>query len=847
VFTQLHYSFTTTSLRSKEERPTIIMPSPGRRFKNEGLTSSSRRWAAVVAAALLYRSIAAFAPPPPPREGRGGGGTRRFQSGGNSHGGGDHGGAGGGAPPPPPGAIASRWDFFHNGDEDGAGRAVVPTGTGRDGPTPEDEEGTAEERPARLTTAATGVQPPLGGGSPRTSTIPRGGGAAGGGGRNDVLRGGKTVLARASQFWTSTADAATARVRGAFQSKQSKREDELLHQLRTMAVRQVSVPNSTVLPPEVIRMAVKRSGMVGQPLRTDRVQELARNLKRWYVRQGYVLHSVTGATLKPETATAEITVEEPVVSGMPVNIVVCREMVIDEETGEAISLRQFRKRRLEEQKMAVPSQRPGPPPGGSAATSSAAENFNTTLVPTRGRTRATRVAKALGLHPGQPFQWSDERWRKIASSGVFSKILRASPERTTDGGVCLQVYAMEPPARHLEYGIGKSIWTNSWEGEVDFDWRNLFGGGESVGVLVRRGTKDAAPSIRIKYGDDKFGLEGGYDVEVFSDFLGDTATNPSPSSSSGDNHGDGADDFSTAMMDELDQDSLLNRRGATVRLRNPISPNWIANSVASASVERTSTTTGRQESIGSATLTLGPFRRLLPLDARTSITSTLTGGTRFRGIGSSEGPPASMAADSSSASGKKAGDDLRGGAAGGGFSLAGHSSPSWWGGTEFLPYSSASATARQILPISVSASSTSPSPSGGRAPPPITLAFQHTVSTATPNIPRHEARAMANAAQIRGASPDGPAAATVRGTTEVRVPVAAPIAGSGTVVLFGDWFVVQPHQGGGTSSSSPFYTKSSIGIGLRKTVQGLPLKYDFCYSSEGKFKSMFGLGPDFDV
>jgi len=99
---------------------------------------------------------------------------------------------------------------------------------------------------------------------------------------------------------------------------------------------------------------------------------------------------------------------------------------------------------------------------------------------------------------------------------------------------------------------------------------------------------------------------------------------------------------------------------------------------------------------------------------------------------------------------------------------------------------------------------------------------------------------MGNSAQIRGAAPDDMASSAVKGTTEIRLPVAAPRVGSGTVVLFGDWFCVQK------DTNSPFYSKSSIGVGLRKNVQGLPLKYDVSYS-EGKIKTMFGMGADFDV
>jgi len=262
-----------------------------------------------------------------------------------------------------------------------------------------------------------------------------------------ILHGGKTVITRVTTFWKSKIGDAIISVKGRFQSKETKKQQELLERLQIMPVRQVVIQNSTVLPPNVVRTAVKRSGLIGSPLKMDRVQELSRNLKRWYTRQGYILHSVTGATLDPKTATASISVEEPVVSALPVEIVFCKEKVIDQETGELMTFKKYREKKLKELEKKS---------GGFSRFQSVdlkidRKDLNTTLVTTSGQTKASKIAKALKLNPGQPFQWRDNRWSKIASSGVFSKIIKASPEPASDGGVCLQVYAMEPPPRHLEY------------------------------------------------------------------------------------------------------------------------------------------------------------------------------------------------------------------------------------------------------------------------------------------------------------------------------------------------------------------------------------------------------------
>lgn len=565
------------------------------------------------------------------------------------------------------------------------------------------------------------------------------------------------LLSILSEFWESSFAKASSNIRKFF-SKRDDKDDELLEKLRTTPVRAVTVPNSTVLPPDVIRVAVKRSGQIGNPLRADRVQEIAKSIKRWYIRNGYVLHSVSGAVLKADSAVAEITVDEPIVSIIPVEITVCKEMIID-ENGDLVTFRQY----LEQQKNKR-SFRHG---------RIEKKNLNTTFVEASGRTSPSKVARAMNLRPGGAFQWNSARWDKVATSGIFSDILRVTPRRLNDGSVQLQVYATEPPPRHLEYGLGKSLYTGSWEGEVDFEHTNLFGGGEVVGLVVRRGTRDVEPSVRLRYSDDRFGLGRGFDFEVFSDFLGDNAGDLAGSSSA-----DGM---------RLESSDLCFRKGTTVRINDPIKARFAKNRL-QASLERTSSRSGKHENIGSTTITLGPLRLPLPLDARASLVTSVTGGARL-------GDP---------------GDDVT-----------------------IMPYTSGSATTRQLFPLS------DPSKDIHGSSP--VLALQHTVAASSRNLPRHEAKAMGVSSQIRGCGPDGGATSSLKGTAELRFPVSLPRLKNGAVVLFGDWYFIQENH------FDSFRGKSSIGFGFRKNVQGLPLKYDVCYTSDGKVKTMFGLGPDFDA
>eukprot|EP00980_Cylindrotheca_fusiformis_P009715 scaffold2143_cov125-Cylindrotheca_fusiformis.AAC.17 len=588
---------------------------------------------------------------------------------------------------------------------------------------------------------------------------------------NNVVKGAQVTGTQVTNYWKSAFQNIRNKVGQLFKSKEQKKEEELMEALKTMPVQSVAIPPSSVLPSEVVRVAVKRSGMLGNPLRTDRVEEVARILKRWYNSKGYVLHTVTGATLKPETATAIITVEEPKIANEPVGVTIVKEMIVDEDTGDLLTYRQYREKHAARKSFRHDRIEKS--------------ELNTTYVPIGGRTSADKIARAMKLQPGKPFRWDNSRWRSIATSGIFSNILTAGPGRTKDGQVSLQVYATEPPPRHLEYGMGKSLYTGAWEGEIDFEHQNLFGGGESVGLIVRRGTTDAAPSVKIQYKDDRFGLEGGHELEIFTDFIGENDDSKKAEKTD-------EETSENALKLDYDHDALFNRRGATFRLKNPIDPKYIRNSVASLNAERTSSRTGLHENLGSATLTLGPFRQLLPMDARASISTTLTSGTRL-----------GQATNSSAVFGY----DLR-------------------------PYTQVSATARQVFPLA--------SISGDQRKP-LSLAFQHIVTAATPNLPRHEAKAMAISAQVRGVKPDGSATSTVKGTAELRIPFGVPMLGDASMLFFGDWFYVQKDH------SAPFYSKSSVGVGLRKIVQGLPLKYDLSYTSEGDLKQFFGLGLDFDA
>lgn len=314
-------------------------------------------------------------------------------------------------------------------------------------------------------------------------------------------------------------------------------------------------------------------------------------------------------------------------------------------------------------------------------------------------------------------------------------------------------------------------------------------------MIVRRGAKDPEPTIIVRYTDDKFGLDRGYDFEIFSDNLSlndDEVDTPQPNV-------DVEVDSHSSSIDST-SDALLNRRGLKLSLRGPIPTRMIRQNAASISLERTMTKLGHHESIGSGTVVLGPFIRVLPLGARTSITTTTTSGARLR---------------------NKENDQS--------FSV--------------LPYTSATVLSRQVFPLLTDMYSTM---NGGL----IKLALQESIFSASSNLPHHEATAAGNSARVRGdKKSNGSVDASITGTAEIRIPITVPLGKDPqdtNFVVFADWMGAKHKYSSGYDKQSMF-KKSSYGIGIRKSIQGIPLKYDVTFSKDGKVGHFLGLGFDWDL
>jgi len=518
-----------------------------------------------------------------------------------------------------------------------------------------------------------------------------------------------------------------------------------------------------------------------------------------------------------------------------------KEMV-KEEDGSLISLGRYRQREKKLKRVAVPASRSSGGGGG-------ARELNTTFVETATRTRGSeKWYRGMGLIPGEAFRWSEERWRRcMVRSGIFRRILRAEPVTLEDGTVQLQVIAEESPARSLEYGVASSLYTGAWEGEMDFQHGNLLGAGENIGITVSRGTKDPEPSIRIHYQDDQFGAAGGYQITLFNDYIGD---DESSSSSSLDK---------SQTSSKRDGDEPLLRRGATLEFPHL---QYFKTSKAKMGLERVTTSKGHGEKILTGTFDVGPYVRHYNDDddsgSRTSWKMTLDAGGRR-----SNDAAAGFAIDDE--------ERLSFGGGGGG------------GGVVSLPlFANLVATARHVFPFA-SSDTTSSLPS---------LALEHKAGAGV-NLPRHLAKAVGVAARVRGykVGSNGPLRSFLGGTAEVRLPVREDwfglrrlsMMGEVSVCVFGDWLYADGvvgqrvggsgvrglKRGGGDGmregklgsdgegederergyilGSGGMFRKGSVGVGLRASIQGIPVKYDLCVTQEGKIGSFFGIGKDFDV
>ena len=559
----------------------------------------------------------------------------------------------------------------------------------------------------------------------------------------------------------------------------TKEEKEAKKLADTTIVKSVAAPNSTVLPPSALADAGRQSGLLGGKFVPETVQGCAARVDQWYRRAGYLANSVTGATLDADAGVAKLEVEEATVSSKPVDIVCVKEVAIDDRTGETMPISAMRRKLILD--------------GGGDNDGSV--SFNTTIVETKGKTKPAAIAAAMNLRPGEPFKFDPSRWNNRIESasggGVFSRVWNLAPVRTPDGSVQLRVVATEAPARNLEYGVTKSLYNDIWEGEVGFSHGNLFGGGERLDLMVRRGTREPHPSFNAKFTGNALTPEAAYDLEAFNEYIGVSG------------HEGGAS----------------SRRGLTVRF-----PRLLSRRVrGSASIEKTAarTAAGEHDHLIHSSFDIGPYYQKLPSGGRSSIQATANVGGKFdlskmkKGIATTLGgmtPYSSYAATA----------------------------------RQIFPLSSSSSSTNKP-PITLAlqhraTASTSELPQHES----LAIGFATRVRGYSPKMNGPLSSSIVGTAEIRI-----PVTLPANGLVNDGSIVIFSDWMAASRWTIRDIKNKVKSKTGMSSASAPLLSKpmkkASAGIGLRSVLQGIPVKVDFTITDEGKVGANMALGPDFNV
>lgn len=647
-------------------------------------------------------------------------------------------------------------------------------------------------------------------------------------------------------------------------SKQKENQSDQQKILSSTIVQSVSAPKSELLTPDDITQCAKESNLIGGTLTPETLELTAKKINNLYLEQGYVMNCVTGATLVPATQDSE----QPGNDGH-VELKV-REVKLakpQNRKSSSVRIRFVEKLSDDDEK-------------GDDGTSTSLSDQTYKIV--SGRTRPSKIARMVKQLPGSHFQILPERWAQLATypargvvggdgrvggrkSAIFSTIHAVRPIPTSPDTVDLEIVATENKPLSLEYGVTKSLYSDQWEGELDLKHTNIFGGGEVATINARKGRSirpDNGPgkkgwknivshrpvSWKMSIKDDYFGgRDAGYDFEVFRDYVG-VGGNGGVIEQEIDEFPDG--NALETKQRKSSEESYPPLTGAMLklRLRQPFHQFLLPKAISARfeCVDRF-TMNDTAQCMASVSTDFGPYHKsveLLTRPIRSSFSAISTFGRKWN-----------------------VGAMLENGS----------------GDANSLPYAAGTITTMQSMPLSSERSSI----------PSTDLILRHIVSASTTHLPRHEAITLGLASRIRGYrynyqlssmkqpqqnTRDGREKGKLRllktflkgdgrdqfippialskaisGTVEVRIPfervVPQPIVGSGTVVVFGDWCVAQAQQS--SSSTSPQgetenfeqpFRQSSIGIGLRKVVQGIPLKMDACVTEHGTKGLFFGIG-----
>lgn len=373
---------------------------------------------------------------------------------------------------------------------------------------------------------------------------------------------------------------------------------------------------------------------------------------------------------------------------------------------------------------------------------------------------------------------------------------------------------------------------------------------------MKRGARDPEPSVQIKFQDDKFGNPHGYSFELFQDYIGPDSNQPN--SNQNNDH---------EIISESEDNPLLTRRGLTFRFSSPFPQSLLERSALSASFERTSTRTGVQENLGSTTFSFGPMVKSWPSEARHSILTTLTTGARLLKSSLIERPYVAgtiiarqivpltnnnqsnnvelafrHALTTSSSNlprheANAAGVSTR--VRGFQSDNNGPISSSLMGTTEIrIPFN--------IDKLRVGSGSMIffadwllAQPHSEFAKPP----ESKPVFSTPPTFTEEEKEPLLPPPELASDSEVSTTSSSASSIPSFAVPPDQDLRGG----AFSSFFSKSNLSKVTPPKALDVFRKGSVGIGLRKTIQGIPVKYDLSLTHDGKVGAFFGIGRDFDV
>ncbi|CAM9585948.1 unnamed protein product, partial [Ectocarpus sp. 8 AP-2014] len=253
-------------------------------------------------------------------------------------------------------------------------------------------------------------------------------------------------------------------------------EEDPEKELSKVLVADVVVDNS-IIPRDVLTSAAVKSGLLGREASVERIQACARILSEWYQYEGHIFSGVVNAAISPN-GTVAFSVNEPVVSGV-----------------EPIQLSYYKTADIRDP--------------------------NSGLVQVeKGKTKASTIAKGLGLKGGEHFKLDAQRWRGVLGSGLFSGVqLSGAHQNAEDKGMTLDINVEERNSVVFAPGVTKTLFDSNWAGEISFEEKNVLGRNGVLGLKLHRSMSSPFTSFSLRMGNNRFGQPGGWQLSFFRDCL----------------------------------------------------------------------------------------------------------------------------------------------------------------------------------------------------------------------------------------------------------------------------------------------------------------------------------------